>query len=344
MFNFMKFERRGILYAEKVNKSHAARASKWSVIGDIGDRVRTGGLGGSLRELVRGRRAQKRTKSAGSFGGPKPYIFKLEPQGASTSRISQHQDLTHLEAPIFTFQRDSRCKPEVVGFTKITRGNWAGAALNRSLFTNYSSYFFTLQLYSFFLTNHFFFKIRPLPKNLKLMGWKAKHSTPDPFDERGPTVHNLVIIFKHNKLTIVLTDHNKRCYFYLQTGLLLKFFRHKKSIKKTKTAKVLLFKYLRKLLNLMMIRTLSLYVRGSPKNFPELIRVLRKPFTHTYTNPFTKLQVDETTVQSPHFPRFKFIQLFFVKLTPFGKMKTKPRGRLKRRIRKKIVKMNNIPD
>ena len=153
-----------------------------------------------------------------------------------------------------------------------------------------------------------------------------------------------MIRFKHNKLTIVVADSNNRCYFYLQTGLLLKFFRHQKSIKKTKTARVLLFKYLRKLLNLMLIRTFVLYVKGSPKNFPELMRVLRKPFTHTYVDPFTNLQIDETTIRSPQFPRFKFTQLFFLNTTSFGKMKTKQRGRLKRRVRKRITKMNNIPD
>ena len=214
---------------------------------------------------------------------------------------------------------------------------------NTQYYKIYYSYFFLFKLYSTFLFKNFFYQLNslitsssPINNNTNSNNLEKKNSITG--------LHKILLTFKHNKLTISVTNIYDRYYFSLEVGLLLRFFRHKKSIKKTKSAKVLLFKYLRKVLNVSGLRTFDLIVRGSPKNLPEFIKTLHKPFTHTYKHPFNTSPIDETFKKSKQYMRFSFNQFLFLRTTAFGTLKTKQRGRLKRRIRKKIVKLNNIPD
>lgn len=158
--------------------------------------------------------------------------------------------------------------------------------------------------------------------------------------------YKLMFNFKKHYLYITLLHKKKKkntIYFALNTGLFLKFFSFKKSLKKSKSLKLLLMRYLRKLLILSRINNFNLYIKQTSDQLNKLIQTLQKPLNHSFTDPLTGLVIDEESSKTPR-ELFNFIYIIFLKNKPFGTMKLKNSGRLKRRIRRRITNMNRIID
>ena len=121
----------------------------------------------------------------------------------------------------------------------------------------------------------------------------------------------------------------------------MKFFKYQKSLKKTKTFKLLLVKFLRKLLLVTGILKFALYVVRVPVHLSEVMRILTNPLIAPFFDPLRRVRI----LEDEHlYSRFNIRYIFFLKTVPFGCMKGKQRGRLKRKISKKVIQRNRIAD
>ena len=166
-------------------------------------------------------------------------------------------------------------------------------------------------------------------------------------------IYKLILKFKKAYFYVTLLDSQNRIFFSLHTGMFLKFFNYKKSLKKSKSFKILLIRYLRKLLIVTGINNFNLVIRWTSNHLSKLLHILQKPIPHAFVDPLTRTTVLEQSIKlkqgaaDPYRktqPVFNFVYIVFVKTKPYGTMKTKKIGRIKRKIRRKVMKLNKISD
>jgi len=97
-----------------------------------------------------------------------------------------------------------------------------------------------------------------------------------------------------------------------------------------------------------MFSNLYLRVRGVPVDFTKLLNTLNKPIIHYFTDPLTNKLVDEKSPEYQAYlaenPPVIMPYIYFIKNKSYTFMKTRKRGRIKRKIRRKLVKLNNTTD
>ena len=103
---------------------------------------------------------------------------------------------------------------------------------------------------------------------------------------------------------------------------------------------LLLAGFLRKVLLFASFRYLTLIVSKVPIFLKEILNTINTPVTNLYQNPFIESITDEKTLIN----NFQFSLIMFFNNKSFGQMKIKKRGRLKRKITKKITQINRILD
>ena len=159
------------------------------------------------------------------------------------------------------------------------------------------------------------------------------------------TKYHLYLTFTANRLFInMVTEHGlQHNYFSLSVGLFLKFLNGKKSLKKAKLIKILLMKYVRKLLVVSEVRDLVIFTKRTPVFFTELCNALLTPIIRPFYNPFTTFMYDDTRLNSIK-PKLVVKQINFYQPKAFGSMKAPRRGRLKRKIMRRIVRANKVCD
>jgi len=74
--------------------------------------------------------------------------------------------------------------------------------------------------------------------------------------------------------------------------------------------------------------------------FKEIMAAINDPVISIYKNPFANSLVNEKEVVNP----FSFPIIVFTNNKPYGFMKTKQRGRLKRKIAKRLIMINRVLD
>jgi hypothetical protein len=155
-------------------------------------------------------------------------------------------------------------------------------------------------------------------------------------------LYKLYFTFTSTRLFINLLSWSGKNYTSLGVGLFLKFFKNKKSFKKNKLIKLLLVKYLRKLLIVSGIRNIYLYVQKKPLFFQELCKTLTTPLINSFINPLNSLSINESSSykSQPFFIRY----LFFKNTKAYNIIRLPRKGRLKRKIMRRIVKTNHISD
>ena len=90
-----------------------------------------------------------------------------------------------------------------------------------------------------------------------------------------PISFKLLFNFKKHYLYITLLDQKNNIIFSLHTGLFLKFFEYKKSLKKSKSLKILLVRYLRKLFLISGVRTFTLYIKQTSDQLNKILQILQ---------------------------------------------------------------------
>lgn len=132
-------------------------------------------------------------------------------------------------------------------------------------------------------------------------------------------------------------------YFSLFPGFFLKFYKNRRPLKRTKLFKVLLIKFLRKLLILGNIKSFNMVINRSPTLFTELYKLFITPNIVPYRIPNKKnLYLDSVINSSSNtFVARKFI---FSRTKFYGLFKERRRGRLKRKVARRLIKKNTILD
>lgn len=104
----------------------------------------------------------------------------------------------------------------------------------------------------------------------------------------------LILSFQTSRLFINLHDYRKKNFTSLSTGLFIKFFEKKKSLKKNKSLKILLAKYLRKLIIITHLKNLILIIKKTPVFLLEFLNALNQPIIHKFFDPLSKTTLDES--------------------------------------------------
>jgi hypothetical protein len=157
----------------------------------------------------------------------------------------------------------------------------------------------------------------------------------------GLSLFRLYFTFKTKRFFVNLATRGGRSYVSLAPGLFVRFLDKRKSFKKNRALVLLMGKYLRKLFLIVGLRYFDLIVRQSPYLLNEILSSIFKPLIHRFVNPFKGDEIDENEVKSPSL-HIRF--LLFQKNKPFNYMKTRLKGRVKRKILRKVVRYNRLVD
>jgi hypothetical protein len=152
----------------------------------------------------------------------------------------------------------------------------------------------------------------------------------------------MYLTFKDNqRLYVNFQNYKKKNFFFLSHGFFLKYFEKKKSMKKNKSMKMLVARYLRKLYLLIKFKHTIFFIKKTPSSLLEMINALNTPIIHKFSNPFSEKIVEEMNFTKNIFNINYFI---FFKNIDFSGNKIRKKGRIKRKITRKIVIESSIID
>lgn len=153
--------------------------------------------------------------------------------------------------------------------------------------------------------------------------------------------YRLYFTFTPSRFYINLCDYNGLNYLSLSVGLLLKFFKYQKSLKKNKSLKFLLVKFLRKLLLVSKVNDLTVFIKRTPALVSEVFKFLLSPLPAPFNDPITNQQVFE---EGSQIYSLRIWYLYFMKTVSYTSMKGRQKGRVKRKIARKVISKNRITD
>lgn len=160
--------------------------------------------------------------------------------------------------------------------------------------------------------------------------------------------HILRFRFNKSRLHIILEDSkNHNTHFFTTPGLFIRYFQGKKSLKKNKALKYLMARFLRKMLLVLNLESVGLITKGVPVNLDKLLTAIFKPLSHPFTNPLTGEIINESDSTLPRKKEKGNIgisSVTFFAPKPFSYQKTRKRGRIKRKIQRRLVRMNKVID
>jgi hypothetical protein len=138
---------------------------------------------------------------------------------------------------------------------------------------------------------------------------------------------------------------NRKSNLTLSPGLFIKFFNNKKSFKKSKTIKILMIKYIRKIFLIIKLKDIVLLVKKTPKFFNEIITFFSTPIVHKFINPINNEFIEEVNDKvNEKKIKINFLYFFFFNTKNFTKNKLPKKGRIKRKILRKIIFENKLID
>jgi hypothetical protein len=100
-----------------------------------------------------------------------------------------------------------------------------------------------------------------------------------------------------------------------------------------------MYKYLRKIFLLTSLPRLFLILKKNPVFLIEFLNLFNQPILHKFNEPLTKKEIFDTNDALT-----KFIYFVFFKNTSYSKFKQKKKGRVKRKISRKLVLKNALID
>jgi hypothetical protein len=150
----------------------------------------------------------------------------------------------------------------------------------------------------------------------------------------------LILNFRKSRFFPSLTNLKGRLFATMSLGMFSKFFNKGKSFIKNKSVFLLIAGFLRKLILFSEIKGAMLQVKRVPLYFKEILSALHDPVVSFYKNPFTGQIINEGEEKNT----FKFTSFMFINNKPYGKVKNKQKGRLKRKITKRLISINRMVD
>ena len=166
--------------------------------------------------------------------------------------------------------------------------------------------------------------------------------------ERKVIEHILRFRFNNSRLHIILEDSKvHQTHFFTTPGLFIRYFQGKKSLKKSKALKYLMARFLRKMLLVLNLESVGVITKGVPVHLDQLLTAIFKPLSHPFTNPLTGEIINEsdsTTRRKPKRGNVGISSITFLAPKPFSYQKTRKRGRIKRKIQRRLVRLNKVID
>ena len=153
--------------------------------------------------------------------------------------------------------------------------------------------------------------------------------------------NQLVLNYKRMRFYPVMRSSRGKTLFNCSLGILAKFLNKGKAFTKKKAVYLLVFSLIRKVLTFSKLCNMTLVLNRTPKYLQEFMSTLYTPVVAIYNNPFkTSEQVSELNKQS-HFD-FRYVQV--ITSRPYGYIKMSKRGKLKRKISKRVQLSNRVLD
>lgn len=157
----------------------------------------------------------------------------------------------------------------------------------------------------------------------------------------GPA-HRLYFSYRSSRLVISLRDEWKDLtHFFIAPGLLLKYFEGRKSLKRKRALTILMVRFLRKLLLILKLEDVALCVKGVPIYLDALLATLFRPLAHSVQDPLSGKALVEAANSRRN---LGFTDVQFFQSKPFGYQKPRKRGRVKRKIRRRIMQTGSVVD
>ena len=157
--------------------------------------------------------------------------------------------------------------------------------------------------------------------------------------------HFLRFRFKYQRLFVVLEDkRQQRTHLFVAPGLFLKYFERKKALKKNRSMKFLMMRFLRKVLLSLGLKSVGVITRGVPLHIDAMLSSLFKPLSHPFLNPLTGETINEADSEKVKSKNIFINSILFLAPRPHAIQKTRKRGRIKRKIRRKLVRTNSLID
>jgi len=151
----------------------------------------------------------------------------------------------------------------------------------------------------------------------------------------------LVLNYKRLRFFPLIRDNKGSTLFNFSLGILSKFFKKGKSFIKNKAVYLVGFSLIRKILMYSSVEDLILIINRVPKYFQEFISTLHTTTVSIYKDPFSSVPVLNEPESSTFFD-FKYVQVLTYKSNGYVKMGKK--GRLKRKIAKRVYSSNRVID
>jgi hypothetical protein len=123
---------------------------------------------------------------------------------------------------------------------------------------------------------------------------------------------------------------------FLTSGFFIKFFEKKKSMKKNKLIKLIMMRYLRKVFLYANVWKLILIIKKIPLNLNELLKI----FSQVFLLKIIKKKKEKIIELGTPI----FLNFFFLKTKVYCQNKIKKKGRIKRKITKKLIFRNHVID
>ena len=157
-----------------------------------------------------------------------------------------------------------------------------------------------------------------------------------------PSLVNLRLYFKLTRFQVNLESTKPKFnVMSLSPGVIFAKFFEKKGLRNRRQTQTILMRFLRKSLIFLNISNLNLIIRGLPFNLAQLIKVLATPISYNISNPLRQGEIfTDTTSQF----NLQIWLVHFTKTFFFGKTKLRKKGRLKRKVARKIIMNNKLVD
>lgn len=132
-------------------------------------------------------------------------------------------------------------------------------------------------------------------------------------------------------------------YFSFGVGMFLKFFESRRPLKRTKLFKLLLVRFLRKVLILSTIPRVHLVINRSPTLFTELYKAFTTPDIVPFRTLNRRRWYNDSKINLKRVP-FTVDKFAFFRTKFYGLFKERRRGRLKRKVARRLIKKNSVLD
>lgn len=150
----------------------------------------------------------------------------------------------------------------------------------------------------------------------------------------------LTLNFKRKRFFPLIRDITGTTFFNTSLGILAKYLQKGKFFTKKKVVFLLVSSLIRKMLLYSSLDNLILMIKRTPMYLQDILSTINNPVSSIYNNPYTKKEVNEFKLNN----NFKFTNVVFTTTKPYGPVKTKNAGRLKRKITKKLVLIGRVTD